>query len=112
MISKALTAASYKPIVLSILSAGEMYGYQIIQRVQKLSHGKIRWTAGTLYPLLHSLETEGLVESTWRMSEAGRERKYYQLTPKGAAALEAEKSQWLDVHDLLVQLWDPGLATR
>ena len=110
MISKALTAASYKPIVLSILAGGEMYGYQIIQRVQKLSKGKIRWTAGTLYPLLHSLEAEGRVEATWRMSEAGRERKYYRLTPAGQQALAAERREWLDVHTLLAQLWEAGLA--
>lgn len=110
MISKALTAASYKPIVLAILSGGEMYGYQIIQRVQRQSKGKIRWTAGTLYPLLHGLEADGLVASVWRMSDAGRERKYYRLLPAGEEALAAERRQWLDVHTLLADLWGPEPA--
>ena len=105
MVSRTLIAASYKPLVLSLLAGGERYGYQIIQRIQQLSDGKIRWTAGTLYPLLHRLEAKGLVEATWRMSEAGRERKYYRLTPKGYNALEAEKREWLDVHAILTQLW-------
>lgn len=105
MISRSLIAASYKPLVLSLLAHGERYGYQIIQRIQRLSEGQIRWTAGTLYPLLHRLEAKGLVEATWRMSEAGRERKYYRLTQKGHNALETEKREWLDVHALLVHLW-------
>lgn len=105
MISRALLAASYTPLVLSLLAQGERYGYQIIQRIQQLSDGKIRWTAGTLYPLLHRLEARGLVAATWRMSEAGRERKYYSLTPQGHQALDAQKREWLDVHAILIQLW-------
>jgi len=105
MISRALLAASYEPLVLSLLAHGERYGYQIIQRIQDLSGGKIRWTAGTLYPLLHRLEIRGLVTAVWRMSDAGRERKYYCLTPKGQKALDAQKREWLDVHALLLQLW-------
>jgi DNA-binding PadR family transcriptional regulator len=60
--------------------------------------------------VLHRLETEDLIASVWRMSEAGRRRKYYRLTEKGFSALEVEKRQWLDVHALLVKLWGPELA--
>lgn len=109
MVSRSLIAASYRPLVLSILADGEMYGYQIIRRVQKMSGGQIRWTAGTLYPLLHSLEADGLVAATWRMSDAGRERKYYRLTPEGVQALQAERREWLAVHSLLVEL---GMGSR
>jgi DNA-binding PadR family transcriptional regulator len=110
MISKALTAASVTPIMLSLLSQGEAYGYQIIQRVQRISKGKIKWTAGTLYPVLHRMETNGQVESYWVDSDAGRRRKYYKITPVGAKALEAEKRQWMDVNAVLVKLLGPELS--
>jgi len=108
MISKALVAASLKPFILSILAEGETYGYEIIQRVQSLTNGQIQWTTGTLYPLLHSLENRGLLQSVRREAGAGPPRKYYELTPKGYKALETEKRQWLSVHAALMQLWSPA----
>ena len=110
MIPKALVAASLNPIILSLLAHGEAYGYQIIQRIEHLSDGKLQWTAGTMYPVLHRLETKGLIEAFWRPPESGPRRKYYRLTDKGRRALEVEKRQWLDVHALLLKLWGPELA--
>ena len=113
MISKALVAASLKPFILSILAEGPGYGYEIIQRVHDLTGGEVQWTTGTLYPLLHSLESKGLLESFWEPAEAGPDRKYYRLTARGAGALETEKRQWLRVHEARTELWGPtpGLAT-
>ena len=111
MITKALAGAAAKPIILSILSSGEAaYGYQLIQRIEALSGGTLLWNDGTLYPVLHRLEDQGLLSSSWRLSEVGRRRKYYRLTKKGHQALEAEKQQWLTVDALLAQLW--GLEPR
>jgi DNA-binding PadR family transcriptional regulator len=110
MIPKALVAASIKPFVLSILLDGENYGYAIIQRVKALTGGQIKWTTSTLYPVLHSLENKGLLESEWQASDDGPRRKYYRLTPKGQKAFEQEKKQWLDVHRALIQLWGPSPA--
>ena len=110
MFSKALIAATLKPIMLSILARGQAYGYDIIQQIHDLSDGKVQWTAGTLYPVLHRLEAEGLVVSTWGESEEGPRRKYYRLTPQGTRVLEHERKQWLDMHALLVKLWSPGLT--
>lgn len=105
MISKALVAASLKPFILSILAEGESYGYEIIQRVHDLTGGELKWTTGTLYPLLHSLENEGMLTAFWREAESGPDRKYYQLTPKGYKALSLEKQQWMSVHRALQKLW-------
>ena len=107
MIPKALVAASIKPFVLSILAEGESYGYAIIQRVKALTNGQIEWTTSTLYPVLHRLENKGFLESQWQTSGEGPRRKYYRLTPKGRKALAREKQQWLDVHQALMQLWNP-----
>jgi len=112
MISKTLVTATIKPIILSILAGGENYGYQIIQKIQDLSDGKIRWTTGTLYPALHALENDGLLASTWKSVENAPDRKYYRLTAKGKNALDAERRQWLDVNAIFVKLWgpQPGLS--
>jgi PadR family transcriptional regulator PadR len=107
MVSKALVSASIKPMILSILVEGADYGYNIIQCIHDLSDGKIVWTTGTLYPLLHGLENEGLLESTWQRVENAPRRKYYRLTPKGRAALEYEKRQWVDVTKIMLRLWGP-----
>jgi PadR family transcriptional regulator PadR len=105
MISKALVAASTKPIILSILFGGENYGYQIIQKVKEISGGSLEWSDGMLYPVLHRLEKEGLVMSQWKISDEGRYRKYYSLTDLGRKELEAERRQWLSVHSALTKLW-------
>jgi len=110
MLPKALIAASVRPIMLSILAHGESYGYAIVQRLHDLSEGRVQWSDGTLYPVLHRLETEGLIIANWRMSEVGRRRKYYKLTDAGIRALALEKKQWLDVHAILIKLWGPSLA--
>lgn len=59
---------------------------------------------------MHRLQDQGLLEGSWRPAEAGPDRKYYRLTAKGRRALEAEKRQWLRVHEALSALWGPGLV--
>lgn len=110
MISKALIAASSKPVILSILLSGESYGYQIIQKVKGLSGGAMDWSDGMLYPVLHRLEKEGFIRSRWKVSEESRMRKYYVLTPLGREELESERSQWESVHGVLSRLWNPSPA--
>lgn len=93
-ISKDLVAASAVPLVLSILREGDSYGYAIIRRVAELSEGRLQWTEGMLYPVLHRLEDQGLVASLWRDAENGRRRKYYRISRAGLAELEAQRGQW------------------
>jgi PadR family transcriptional regulator, regulatory protein PadR len=105
LIPKELAAASSRPIVLSILAQGEDYGYSIIQRVRDASGGQIEWTEGMLYPVLHRLEDEGLIRSTWRNAENGRRRKYYRLSAAGKRSLAVHFQQWVAVHETLTNLW-------
>lgn len=104
-LGKDLVAASARPLVLSILAQGEDYGYAILQRVKLLSGGRIGWTEGMLYPVLHRLEGEGLVLARWRVAENGRKRKYYRLSSKGKPALQRERERWEAVHETLALLW-------
>ena len=100
-IGKDLVAASATPLVLAILSGGESYGYAIIKRVDELSGGELRWTDGMLYPVLHRLERNGLVEANWVRSESGRRRKYYRLTDQGSQELGDQQRQWQVVTETL-----------
>lgn len=111
MLSKELVAASTVPLVLSVLTDGDNYGYALIQRVRELSGGKIEWTEGMLYPVLHWMESENLIESEWREAETGRKRKYYRLCKQGRNALREEKEQWLSVHTTLTKLWKTPLSS-
>ncbi len=100
-IGKDLVAASATPLVLSILSEGESYGYAIIKRVDELSGGELQWTDGMLYPVLHRLERNGYVEASWGKSETGRRRKYYRLTDEGSKELASQRQQWKVVNSAL-----------
>ena len=108
---KELVAASATPLVLAILARGDNYGYAIIQRVRELSQGHLEWTDGMLYPILHRLEEQGLVSSSWRDSETGRKRKYYHLQNEGRRALGEQRAQWEAVHAALELAW-PGRRVR
>lgn len=104
-INKDLVAASSTPIVLAILSEGDSYGYAIIQRVRELSRGRLEWTDGMLYPVLHRLERLGHVEARWEVADSGRRRKYYRITSGGRTQLDEERRQWQTVDSTLRDLW-------
>ncbi|MGI6083516.1 MAG: PadR family transcriptional regulator [Limnochordia bacterium] len=104
-INKDLIAASSTPIVLAILAEGDSYGYAILKRVRELSGGRMEWTDGMLYPVLHRFERRGYIEARWEVSESGRRRKYYRLTPDGRAQLAEEHRQWKAVEETMRDLW-------
>ncbi|MBL8889585.1 MAG: helix-turn-helix transcriptional regulator [Planctomycetaceae bacterium] len=103
-LSKDFIAASATPLVLSILNQGDSYGYAIIQRVRELSHGELSWADGMLYPILHRLEKQKLIESYWGQAENGRKRKYYRLRKNGAAELVRLRTNWQLIESMLQQM--------
>lgn len=104
-ISKDLMAASSTPIVLAILAEGDSYGYAILKRVRELSRGRMEWTDGMLYPVLHRLERLGHIEARWEVADTGRDRKYYRITAQGRRQLAEERSQWKAVDATLRGIW-------
>jgi DNA-binding PadR family transcriptional regulator len=117
-INKDLVAASATPLVLAILAERDSYGYAILKRVSDLSGGRLEWSDGMLYPVLHRLERSGLIESRWEKAESGRRRKYYRVTEAGRDQLAEERRQWRTVDQALRTVWsdaiefartDPGL---
>lgn len=109
--SKSLVAASSKPLILGILQEGTSYGYAIIQRVKEISNGKLEWSDGMLYPVLHRLEKEKLIASQWMQSEEGRHRKYYSITELGKQSLHEEKANWHSMQEVMEALWSINPTT-
>ena len=109
-VSKELVAASSRPMVLSILAGGESYGYEILKQVKLLSGGKLEWSDGMLYPVLHRLERDGLIAGHWQLTDEGRRRKYYRLTGRGKGQLATDRENWQTVHGALELSWGGGNA--
>mgnify|MGYP003804480245 CR=1 FL=1 len=93
-ISKELINGSTSTLVLSLLEEKSMYGYELIKEIDKKSNGIFEFKEGTLYPLLHSLESNGYLESYWDNRDGGRKRKYYSITDKGKKELADKKEEW------------------
>jgi transcriptional regulator len=81
-------------LVLQIISLEPLHGYAIAQRLRQMSREVVQVTQGTLYPALHRLENRGYLAADWRASDTGREAKFYRLTRKGRARLDAEAANW------------------
>ena len=103
--NKDLIAASSTPIVLAILAEADSYGYAILKRVRELSEGRMEWTDGMLYPVLHRLERLGHIKARWEVADSGRRRKYYGITASGKTQLNEERNQWQAVDATLRGIW-------
>jgi PadR family transcriptional regulator len=83
-------------LILKSLSTGANHGYDIAMRLHQLSDDVLEVEEGSLYPALYRLEEQGLIESEWRPTENNRKAKFYALTRKGRAAVQAEHDEaWL-----------------
>jgi PadR family transcriptional regulator PadR len=81
-------------LVLSVLREGELYGYEIAQRIRDKSGGAFIPSEGSLYPALHSLEASGALDASWRESDRGPRRRYYKITKAGLGMLEEHATEW------------------
>ena len=81
-------------LILKTLNRGPMHGYGIAQSIQQSSGEILRVEEGSLYPALHRLELQGVVEAEWGQSENNRRAKYYKLTAAGRKQLASEKQNW------------------
>lgn len=66
----------------------------------------MKYSDGMLYPVLHRLEKEGLIQSNWTMENDNKPRKYYAITDQGKEALRVEKEQWVQVNAVLSTIWE------
>ena len=103
-IDKSLQAGSTSMLLLRLLEEGDRYGYQMIEELENRSDHTFSLKAGTLYPLLHQMEEQGLLTSYEGAAEGARVRKYYRITPKGRQLYETSLAQWKQARDLIDQL--------
>ena len=81
-------------LLLKTLALGPRHGWAISERLRQISSATLHIRQGSLYPALHRLERRGWIKARWGTSDNNRRAKYYELTRKGRAQLEAETSAW------------------
>ena len=92
-VDKSLISGSTTMLLLKLLAEKDMYGYEMIEVLRERSENVFELKAGTLYPLLHSLEAKGLLNAYEK--EAGNKvRKYYSITKQGKKILDEKKDEW------------------
>lgn len=82
-------------LILRALRDGTLHGLAIQRRLHQASETALSVDEGALYPALHRLERDGLLEAEWGTSEKNRKAKYYRLTAEGRRALERETDRWV-----------------
>lgn len=109
-IRKELAKGSTPLLVLAVLEANDMYGYQIIKELEVKSEFVFTLKEGTLYPILHALEKDGALKSYWLDNGKTRKRKYYQLTDKGIKLLHNDKKEWNTYSNAVEKVIGDGAA--
>ena len=98
-----LLRGSLELMVLSVVAQESVYGYLIQKKLNLASDGKVKLPAGTLYPLLHRLESSKLIKSRWDVT-TGRKRKWYNVTARGKKRLQQQATQWQQYADCVAGL--------
>lgn len=93
-IDQKMMAGSTMLLVLSLLRGGEKYGYEMILELARRSDNTFQLREGTLYPILHKLEQDRMVEAFDRETDTGKKRRYYRLTRKGETLLAEKVTEW------------------
>ncbi len=91
---KSILSGNTAMLVLKLLETEDMYGYQIIEELSRRSEDVFRLKTGTLYPLLHGLEQDGMVVSYDENTDSQRTRKYYRITARGKGLLSRRQAEW------------------
>ncbi len=94
-INKELLKGTTTLLILQLLDEGDKYGYQMVKELENRSQSLFTLKEGTLYPILHNLEAERMIEAYWEETEKSRKRKYYRITKNGKKLLVDKKTEWL-----------------
>ncbi len=94
-VNKSLISGSTSMLILNLLAEKDMYGYEMIEVLHKQSNHVFDLKAGTLYPLLHTLEEQAYLES-YEDLESAKVRKYYRITKSGRKYLKEKKEEWME----------------
>ena len=91
-------------LVMKILRRGPNHGFAVSSYIQQTSDEILRVEAGSLYPALHRMTEAGLLKAEWRISEAGRRARFYELTAKGRRKLETDEKRWRSVSGAVAKI--------
>ena len=92
-VDKSLISGSTTMLLLKLLEEKDMYGYEMIEALRERSQNVFELKAGTLYPLLHSMEEKGLL-AVYEKEAGNKVRKYYNITKQGRKILDEKKAEW------------------
>ena len=106
-IEKSLVSGSTAMLLLKLLSEKDMYGYEMIETLRQKSQNVFELKAGTLYPLLHSLEEKGAL-SVYEKEVTGKIRKSYCITKKGKQLLSQKQDEWERYSKAVIQVLNLG----
>jgi transcriptional regulator len=104
MVGSGIKRGTAELAILSVLETGELHGYEIARRIERATHGKLRFTLASLYPLLYRMEKRGWVRGEWQTGETGRRRRRYRLTSAGKKKLAPLRAEWAELFRALRQL--------
>lgn len=89
-----LARSCHEALILATLADGPRHGYQLALEIEERSEGSFRFNHGTLYPILHNLESNGFIEGSWAEPAGKRKRRQYVLTAAGRKHLERLRDAW------------------
>ena len=97
-------------LVLKAVSLGPLHGYGVLLRIEQMTQGALVVEQGALYPALYRLEQQGLLATTWGVSDNNRRAKFYRLTPAGRGRLRVQRANWQRLADAMAAALDtrPG----
>ena len=96
--------------ILSLLARESLYGFEISKRIEEESGGALRFNLASLYPMLYELEKHGWIRGQWQANRAGRDRRYYSLTPEGRKQLAPLRREWRSFFQALDRLAEVSRA--
>lgn len=94
-------------LILSLLARRPMYGYELVQAIRRSTGGTLEFGEGCVYPILHRLEADGLLDGK-RETVGGRSRVVYCVTPKGAKRLANSAASWRKIVEAVAQALQGG----
>ncbi|MGR6899480.1 PadR family transcriptional regulator [Rummeliibacillus sp. BSL5] len=98
---KEIMKGSIDILLLSLIHAKDMYGYEIVKTLKENSNELYSMSEGTLYPALKRLEKKEWIESYWVQSESSARRKYYRITDDGSKVVKRKLQEWEKVNNLI-----------
>jgi PadR family transcriptional regulator PadR len=99
-------------VLRTLLTMGEQHGFGIGRRIEQISDGKLLINYGTLYPILVRLEQEGLITSSWGLSDNNRKAKFYKLTRAGRRQIDRDTRQWQETSAIMMRFLAPARADK